>query len=71
MYYISDIDECSLGGSDCEQICINTQGSYMCSCCQGYELDINNKTCTSKGLINLYPGMLLLLLKNVSWTRPY
>jgi len=34
----TDIDECSLGISGCDQICINTPGSYHCECNSGYTL---------------------------------
>ena len=33
-----DIDECALGISGCDQICINTPGSYRCDCNPGYTL---------------------------------
>ena len=29
----------------CEQICVNTPGSYVCQCYEGYELDANGKNC--------------------------
>ena len=32
-----DIDECSLGGTECEN-CKNFDGSYECYCEKGYEL---------------------------------
>ncbi|VDK53398.1 unnamed protein product, partial [Dibothriocephalus latus] len=32
-----DIDECRLGTHKCEQICVNTRGSYRCECKPGYE----------------------------------
>uniref|UniRef100_A0A1X7T7F8 EGF-like domain-containing protein n=1 Tax=Amphimedon queenslandica TaxID=400682 RepID=A0A1X7T7F8_AMPQE len=38
-----DIDECSL--DVCNQICINTQGSYTCECNLGYQFINNNSTC--------------------------
>ena len=33
-----DVDECSLGISGCDQICVNTPGSYHCDCTAGYTL---------------------------------
>lgn len=33
----ADIDECGTDASSCSQICINTEGSYDCSCNDGYE----------------------------------
>ena len=42
----SDIDECvSSDGGGCEQNCINLQGSYECSCQQGYALESNGISC--------------------------
>ncbi len=45
--FVSDIDECQTGASDCNQNCINTPGSYSCTCFLGYELNGNN-TCVGK-----------------------
>lgn len=32
-----DVDECDRGTHTCQQICSNTEGSYECSCQEGYE----------------------------------
>lgn len=40
-----DIDECSEGASGCDQDCHNTQGSYVCSCRQGFILQQDGHTC--------------------------
>ncbi|KAL4442405.1 hypothetical protein ABPG77_004989 [Micractinium sp. CCAP 211/92] len=34
----ADIDECELHIDGCDQICVNTQGSYHCACNRGYTL---------------------------------
>ncbi|XP_045901319.1 complement C1r-A subcomponent-like isoform X1 [Micropterus dolomieu] len=50
-YQAIDIDECSApepgDGSDplCSQICLNTLGSYLCSCHHGFELRSDQRTC--------------------------
>ena len=44
-FYSIDIDECSLGIDSCAQICRDTQGSYSCSCRDGYTLDSNRSGC--------------------------
>uniref|UniRef100_A0A1X7T8K6 EGF-like calcium-binding domain-containing protein n=1 Tax=Amphimedon queenslandica TaxID=400682 RepID=A0A1X7T8K6_AMPQE len=31
-----DIDECVTGTHSCQQRCINTEGSYNCSCYDGF-----------------------------------
>ena len=33
------MDECAVGTDLCEQGCVNTNGSYQCSCIAGYQLD--------------------------------
>uniref|UniRef100_A0A3Q0RYD0 CUB domain-containing protein n=1 Tax=Amphilophus citrinellus TaxID=61819 RepID=A0A3Q0RYD0_AMPCI len=49
-----DIDECSKtdaredSGLLCSQICINTPGSYHCSCHSGYKLHLDQRTCLCK-----------------------
>ena len=40
-----DADECTLGITECNQNCSNTEGSYLCSCNDGYHLMSNQKTC--------------------------
>uniref|UniRef100_A0A673A7A1 complement subcomponent C1r n=1 Tax=Sphaeramia orbicularis TaxID=375764 RepID=A0A673A7A1_9TELE len=50
-YQAIDIDECSApeprsgSGPLCSQICLNTLGSYLCSCYHGYELRQDQRTC--------------------------
>ena len=40
---ISDIDECT--EDPCDHDCTNTDGSFTCSCNNGYELDDNGRSC--------------------------
>ena len=49
-YYI-DIDECQENTHSCQHICINTNGSYVCDCNEGYELNSDGLTC--KGTYNI------------------
>lgn len=44
MYTIfhSDVDECESDASLCDQICVNTDGSFICECMDGYELTVDN-----------------------------
>ena len=44
----SDIKECELGISKCNQTCINTVGSYYCECEAGYSLTNDSHTCIGK-----------------------
>ena len=34
----ADIDECLSDSGGCEHNCTNTEGSFLCSCSQGYSL---------------------------------
>ncbi|XP_067834125.1 matrilin-2-like isoform X2 [Heptranchias perlo] len=42
---ICDTDLCGVIGHGCEQICINTPGSYICKCKEGFILNKDQKTC--------------------------
>uniref|UniRef100_A0A8D0D1Q9 Vitamin K-dependent protein C n=1 Tax=Sander lucioperca TaxID=283035 RepID=A0A8D0D1Q9_SANLU len=50
-YQAIDMDECSQpdpgdgSGPLCSQICVNTPGSYRCSCHHGYKLHLDQHTC--------------------------
>ena len=44
----TDINECASYNGGCSQSCINTPGSYMCSCSSGYILDIDGHNCTGQ-----------------------
>ncbi|VDI61539.1 Hypothetical predicted protein [Mytilus galloprovincialis] len=47
-----DIDECQTTQSLCEHKCINTNGTYVCSCSSGFSLNSDGKTCTdSNGVL--------------------
>ena len=47
-----DVNECALGIHNCEQLCINTQASYRCSCRSGYSLSSNGRSCSGKLIQN-------------------
>ena len=44
LFCFSDVDECQ-GNHDCERICDNRIGTYLCSCPPGFELNSDNITC--------------------------
>ena len=50
----TDINECMASSSPCGQICSNTEGSFECSCNNGYELDDDQRTCIGKLTIRMY-----------------
>lgn len=41
----TDIDECRLNNHGCHQFCVNTAGSYLCACQDGFSLAEDGKTC--------------------------
>ena len=49
----SDIDECEERTDGCDHNCTNTDGSYYCTCMDGYELESDNHTCTGNDHDNL------------------
>ena len=40
-----DANECLMQNGGCEQICINTRGSYFCGCHYGYQLASDGRSC--------------------------
>nr|CAD7433326.1 unnamed protein product [Timema monikensis] len=40
-----DVDECVINNGGCEDLCINSPGSYHCQCPKGLRLSVNGKTC--------------------------
>ena len=43
-----EMDECLEGTAGCSHRCENTQGSYLCLCSQGFQLDSEAKNCIGK-----------------------
>ena len=43
--YSLDINECATNNGNCNQICTNTVGSFLCSCTAGYMLNADGRTC--------------------------
>ena len=44
-----DQDECGAGISCCDQMCVNTAGSYMCGCRAGFTLSADGCLCEGLG----------------------
>jgi len=44
MHTFADIDECLLGTAECHHGCMNTEGNYICTCNDGYQLHHNDLT---------------------------
>ena len=46
LFLFSDIDECSSDTThNCEQVCVNSEGSYTCSCNDGFTLQSDLQSC--------------------------
>ena len=45
LFTLADINECLEDNGNCEDICINTEGSFTCQCFQGRVLAANNRSC--------------------------
>ena len=45
LFNVIDIDECTLEIDNCAHDCMNSHGSYTCSCQTGYTLDADGFTC--------------------------
>jgi len=44
-----DDDECADGGNGgCDQICVNSLGSFSCGCQEGFSLAADGTSCTGK-----------------------
>ena len=44
-----DINECDNNNGGCSQNCTNTNGSFFCSCDEGYQLKSDGLTCKGNG----------------------
>ena len=45
-----DINECGQNNGGCEHICNNTDGSFFCTCGDGYILNDDGRQCDGKTL---------------------
>ena len=44
--YFSDIDECNITyHNNCDQLCVNIPGSFVCNCTTGYYLAQDGGSC--------------------------
>ena len=58
-----DVDECSEGSHNCDQICTNTDGSFTCSCEPGFKLSTDRKSCI--GMYYIYYTLVYIIHKMV------
>ena len=59
-----DIDECAANENRCSHKCNNAEGSYTCSCVDGFRLDADNVTCIGsvKAELRHYQGKKIVTL---------
>ncbi len=50
-YNFLDIDECDIKYGICNQHCTNTNGSYVCSCADGYVDSEEHDRCKATGIL--------------------
>ncbi|RXM36395.1 von Willebrand factor C and EGF domain-containing protein [Acipenser ruthenus] len=61
-----DRDECQAPGpARCQQRCVNTPGSYSCTCRHGYRLSSDGRTCADINECHLHPPRCQHLCQNV------
>lgn len=62
---MADVDECEyLDTNDCQQVCVNTRGSYKCGCRAGYTL-VNGTQCQGKIQNNIKSNVLLVYIHHI------
>ena len=60
----ADTNECVSNFTECEEVCINTEGSFYCSCYNpGYRLDETGLNCT--GIVTVMFWVLVSSAVNV------
>ena len=53
MFLMPEVNECSVNDGGCQHSCINTDGSYYCSCDTGYDLQQDKHFCQGNLLQNI------------------
>ena len=61
---LSDIDECAENSAVCSDICVNTNGSYYCTCPDNLVLGMDGVNCMGK-------LKTVLILSMISHQLPY
>ena len=55
-----DIDECTIMNGGCDTHCTNSEGSYECSCSEGYALMPDLRTCAGNRHQKSAPGLIAM-----------
>lgn len=58
-----DVNECSNSSLHyCQQVCVNSAGSFSCSCNSGYSLNSDRRTCTGKTVLQQEKNTITIFL---------
>ena len=55
-YFLTVVNECALGTSNCDQVCTDTAESFTCSCHDGYVLQPDGHSCECGGTFTAGSG---------------
>ncbi|ELT92227.1 hypothetical protein CAPTEDRAFT_60137, partial [Capitella teleta] len=51
-----DVDECLVLNGGCGMLCKNSEGSFFCSCDEGFQLGSDRRTCNDINECDFYNG---------------
>ncbi|KAH0624132.1 hypothetical protein JD844_007560 [Phrynosoma platyrhinos] len=66
---LDDVDECEEGTSRCIHHCVNTQGSFACTCHPGFELGHDGRQCYL--MLLLQKGIVSMTAHDRQWSSSY
>ena len=66
---VTDIDECLEENHSCQHICINTNGSYVCDCNEGYALTSDGRTCRGIKIFYYEVHVILYMYLIIAWNH--
>lgn len=53
---VTGVDHCAQQDHGCEQLCLNTEESFVCQCSEGFLINDDLKTCSSESPFHLSTG---------------
>lgn len=59
--FVLDIDECADESATCTQGCVNTLGSFVCSCSPGFQLGTDGESCYRKLPLTNFFGFKIII----------
>ena len=67
VFLVSDVDECLEDNGGCSDDCVDTDGSYHCTCQDGYQVGADLKTCQGKTTSHWFSVRFISL--SLSWLK--